>query len=102
MTLPGGFVLPISVWIEKIVLYDQADSSVAMEEHLRSFARTYIGDQMTAGTIEKAQEVFTCTPDACLLQGSYWCVENIAVVRMEENLPNYGKNNGKNSECGIH
>ena len=92
MTLPGGFVLPVSVIRERITYYE---TSVGAEDDgeqcLRDFARNYVCRQTIAGKIENAQVFVSASDGLFRLEGIYGCLENIGVVRVEESLPNYGK-----------
>jgi similar to stage IV sporulation protein len=93
ITLPGGFQLPVSIVCEQRIYYDtvsapQLDSQI----YLQKFARQYVLSQTLAGRIEYTQEFFTDAEGYTRLDGFYGCLENLGVVRMEESVPNYGKN----------
>ena len=94
ISLPGGFTLPISILIEEWVFCDASSSSGSNDENLlKDFAQQYVLQQMTAGKIESAQEFITTADDYLRLDGVYGCLENIGIVRVEENINNYGKDN---------
>jgi sporulation protein YqfD len=92
MTLPGGFVLPISVLRGRITYYETTeDTETDAEAFLRKFALDYVIKQTTAGKIEN-QQIFVSSADGLIrLEGVFSCLEQIGVVRAEESLPSYGK-----------
>ena len=92
ITLPGGFRLPVSVVCEQWIEYEtQPMEDASAEDLLSDFARQYVLAQTQAGRMEYSQQNIALA-DGCLrLDGVYGCVENIGMVRMEENLPYYGK-----------
>ena len=92
MTLPGGFLLPVCIVREQWIYYDSCSGwEKDPAQFLTVFAEKYITHQSTVGKIEYAQKNITATAEAVWLNGTYGCLENIGVVRVEENLPNYGK-----------
>ena len=91
MTLPGGFMLPVSIVCEEWIYYDTSAGTETAEQYLQSFACDYITGQTLAGKIVNAQERITSSDGLGRLDGVYICMENIGAVRMEENVPNYGK-----------
>ena len=101
--LPGGFVLPVSILRERWVEYDcAADQETQPSVDLHKFAREYVLKQTIAGRIEHTKEQLTPEDGCVQLDAVYDCIENIGLVRMEENILDYGKGNGKNRQCGIH
>ena len=101
--LPGGFVLPITILRERWVEYDvSTDKDSEQPGDLPDFARAYVLKQTNAGKIEHTQEQLMSKDGYVQLDAVYDCIENIGVIRMEENLLDYGKDNGKNRQCGIH
>ncbi len=94
MTLPGGFQLPVGIVIEQYVFYEtQAGATDTAESFLQAYAKKHLQQQMTAGRIEHAGEVFTQMEDVCRLDGVYGCYESLGITRMEENLNHYAKDN---------
>lgn len=92
MTLPGGFVLPISVIREKITYYETAmGTEINGEQYLQDFAPDYVTKQTMAGKIENAQLFISSAEGLSRLEGVFSCLEQIGVVRVEESLPDYGK-----------
>ena len=92
MTLPGGFVLPVSLVRERITYYETADGYDAdAEAFLRSFARHYVTKQTMAGKIENEQIYMMSADGLSKLEGVFSCIEQIGVTRAEESLPSYGK-----------
>ena len=103
INLPGGFILPISILRERWVEYDcAADQQTQPSVDLHEFARAYVLKQTIAGRIENTKERLTAKDGCVQLDAVYDCIENIGLVRMEENLLDYGKGNRKNRQCGIH
>lgn len=103
INLPGGFVLPISILRERWIVYDiSVDPDPEQPEDLPDFARAYVLKQTNAGKIEHIQEALTSQEGYVQLDAVYDCIENIGVIRVEGNLLDYGKANGKNRQCGVH
>lgn len=93
LTLPGGFLLPIALAVETWVSYEIVQVPPdSVEEALQTYCRAYLQQQMCAGAIESASESFTADDDLIWLDADYVCCEMIGLTRIEENLPNYGKN----------
>ena len=92
ITLPGGFVLPVSFIRERIIYYETAvgldDNG---EAHLRFFARQYVTGQTMAGKIQQEQIFCSSAQGLSKLEGVFGCIEQIGVTRAEESLPGYGK-----------
>lgn len=93
LTLPGGFVLPVALAIETTTYYEtDLQSSGSSEAALSSYGKSYLLRQMQAGIIENGTERFAQTNEVLLLEAQFACCEMIGITRLEENLPNYGKN----------
>lgn len=101
INLPGGFILPISILRERWIEYDSEVQKIEPQD-LCGFAREYVLKQTISGKLEHTQEKLTNQEDCVQLNAVYDCIENIGLVRVEENLLDYGKSNGKNRQCGIH
>ena len=94
ISLPGGFTLPISFLRETWIYYDTLPGiDPDGEVTLKAFAQDYVLQQTNAGKFESALEFVTTTDQICKLDGRYGCLENIGIVRVEENINNYGKDN---------
>lgn len=94
ISLPGGFALPISFLREAWIYYDTLPGiDPNGEVTLKAFAQDYVLQQTNAGKFESALEFVTTTDQICKLDGRYGCLENIGIVRVEENINNYGKDN---------
>jgi len=92
MTLPGGFVLPVSFVREQITYYETTDAAEEdTESSLRYFARKYVTKQTLAGKIENEQIYISSAEGLSRLEGIFGCLEQIGVERAEESLPKYGK-----------
>ncbi len=93
ISLPGGFVLPVAIAVETWTFYETAETDYPEgEQLLTAFAQGYLPTQMLAGKILLAQEKLTQLEGLCQLQGSYSCYEMIGITIIEENVPNYVKN----------
>ncbi len=92
LTLPGGFVLPVTLVREEYLYYTDSATSVSEqreEEILTAFAAQYLTEQMIAGEILCAQEQLESGEGSATLVGSYACRELISRSQQEEIiLPN--------------
>ena len=99
MTLPGGFQLPLGIFVCSIADYDYSAMCVSADE-LESFAQQtaqrYLLSQMISGKILHAYTVTEEQENVCVLTGRYVCSEMIGRVQYEEITQNYGENNGEN------
>ena len=87
LTLPGGFSLPVSVWVNTYTRYETAPAEVPREDAslgLRRFAGQYLKDQMVAGEIQHQLQPVTREGDLFRLRGSYVCREIIGKLRLEQ------------------
>jgi sporulation protein YqfD len=97
MTLPGGFVLPIGLFRDTRMVYEQpASGSVQLD--LAEATGQYLLSQMQQGQILASQTEIEIRDDTQILQGSYACREMVGVTRIEENWNDYGKNPGKDRQ----
>ncbi len=93
LTLPGGFVLPVSLMVETLISYETLETFVSPDPAaMESFASGYLQSQMLAGRIEKTSNVLTELEGILRLDGVYSCYEMIGVDRKEENLEDYVEN----------
>ena len=85
ITLPGGFVLPISVICEQWICYESVQTCLEpKEQDLAAFSQTYLRDLMKGGEILSATESCKITDDCAVLQGIYSCREMIGLIYPEE------------------
>ena len=94
LTLPGGFVLPVTlvteVWNYNDLSIETADQN-QLEEQLKTFASAYLNGQMVAGRILSAEETVIPEEGVVILEGKYACHEMIGRVQKEEILKPDGK-----------
>ena len=96
LTLPGGFILPVSVITENWPVYK--DSPVeylpnAAKGLLEQFSKSYLTQSMVAGRILQEQLDHSNDEDIFCMRGNYACLEMIGREQQEEILIDYGKNN---------
>ena len=97
LTLPGGFVLPVTLVTEVWTYYACTEETLLPEDastQLSEFAKSYLNSQMIAGQILSGQENVTGSDGAISLQGQYACHEMIGRVQKEEIMRPYGKSDG--------
>lgn len=97
VTLPGGFLLPISIVTETCVIGSTSDAQIGQEEAaavLQEFSQRYLPGLMQAGQILASQESIFCDQSMARLYGIYDCEEMIAQVQSEEIIKPDGKYNG--------
>ncbi len=93
LTLPGGFVLPITLVVETVTQYDVralARTESEISEALRTFAISYMQTQMVAGTIDDAVYSASEVQGALELDAVFWCTEMIGREITEKNGEQYG------------
>lgn len=92
--LPGGLCLPLCLLKEERIFYESNEIPVAEEsyEWLHKQARSYLLDQMIAGSVLQEEAQLHMLDNACLLIGNYACLEMIGQVQYEEIITQYGKN----------
>lgn len=94
LTLPGGFVLPVTLITEVWSYNDESVTAVdpdQLEEQLKTFASAYLNSQMIAGRILSADETVIPEDGFVCLEGKYACHEMIGRVQKEEILKPDGK-----------
>ena len=87
LTLPGGFSLPVSVWVDTYTRYETAPAEEPRQNAasgLRQFAAQYLKKQMIAGEIQHQLQPVTREGDLFRLRGSYVCREIIGKLRLEQ------------------
>ncbi len=93
ISLPGGFVLPVAIAVETWTFYETAETDYpSAEQLLTAFAQGYLPTQMLAGKILLSQEELAQQDGLWQLRGSYSCYEMLGITRIEENVPDYVKN----------
>lgn len=93
ISLPGGFCLPVAIAVETWAFYETDVTAFSnVEQVLKGFAARYLPAQMTCGKILLADEALLQQDGYWELTGNYCCYEMIGITRIEENIPEYGKN----------
>ena len=85
LTLPGGFVLPISLVKETFYIYDQSTSNCrSSDAELNRLSRKYVDEQMIAGKIIHLNTTVNQEVNGLRLVGVYTCEELIGKLKNEE------------------
>lgn len=93
VSLPGGFVLPVAIAVETWTYYHSDCAELAdAQSMLSDFVSYYLSSQMCSGKILLADEILHEQDGFLRLTGSYSCYEMIGITRIEENIPEYVKN----------
>ncbi len=93
LTLPGGFVLPVSLIVETLISYEAQEAPVSWDPAaMESFASRYLQSQMLTGRVEHSSCVLTELENGLRLDGIYSCYEMIGADRKEESLEHYVEN----------
>ena len=95
LSLPGGFVLPVKVLVERLTHYKNDKITAASDNahiSLSQFVNRYLPDQMISGKILERKESSVQLQDTLCLQGKYVCLEMIGQVQYEEIINSNGKN----------
>lgn len=96
VTLPGGFRLPIVLFVCVTNVHDQIVVSAGTElaeSTAGAYARQYLLSQMISGRILHDTAQIQQHDGVCVLLGRYICNEMIGRVHSEEIIKNYGENN---------
>ena len=94
LTLPGGFVLPVTLVTEIWKYYDHSNIVVAQDQlnqQLTEFASSYLDGLMIAGETLSAEETVFAENGFVSLEGKYTCHEMIGRAQKEEILKPDGK-----------
>lgn len=92
LTLPGGFSLPVTLWVERYPQVEMLPATIPMaEEDLSQFAATYIKSQMRSGTIESRSQTLWEAEGKMHLAGEYVCTEWIGRGSTEQMEDIHGK-----------
>lgn len=93
LTLPGGFRLPVTLWVEN---YTPRISTLAQapdaEKALSDFAKPYVQSQLLSGEILSARETVADGEGVVRLTGHYICTERIDRLLPEQIGDTHGKN----------
>ena len=87
LTLPGGFVLPVSLVLEEYTAFPLTPERISpreAEEQLKTFSKDFLRQSMAAGTVQTAAETVSLSKGAYVLSGFYSCLESIGVARQEQ------------------
>ena len=88
LTLPGGFLLPVILLKQTIFVREITEAEVEEEtasKALTTFAKTYLSEQMIAGTVTAALETIHADSGRWVLTGNYACTEMIGREQAEQN-----------------
>ncbi len=97
LTLPGGFVLPVTVLTEIWISREESTELLSQEEAAAlasDFASEYLSTQMVAGEILNTKESLEKLEGSYRLTGLYACREMIGREQKEEILTQHGNTNG--------
>jgi len=83
VTLPGGFVLPVSIVTEVWTQYSHADE-IEGQDDLSDFADRFLASTMRSGRVLSRKENVTNEEGIAILEGNYQCYEMIGTQRQEE------------------
>ena len=92
--LPGGFRLPIALWVETRTDWHVAPSECPAEdarERLSGFLKEYVQSLMICGEIRDVSERFSSTDGLYRLEGDFLCREMIGRSRQEGKVTVNGK-----------
>lgn len=87
ITLPGGFILPVSFVEETWIPYTLTNITFNLPQAnqiLSDYALDYLSKQMVAGRILETNELLTDVDGIYHLKGNYACLEMIGQVRKED------------------
>lgn len=95
MVLPGGFTLPISLWVEQITLRKMAVQTAGNTvEHafLEKLSDSYILQHTVAGEILSRHSTFEAQDGRIEVSSQYICLEMIGQKQNQEFIDYYGEN----------
>lgn len=99
MTLPGGFRLPVTLVVERVISYTsfpvQADADDTAEA-LARFSEAYLCDQMIAGKILSSALDCSQNSEKLTMNGRYDCLEMIGREQTERIGEYHGQTSGEN------
>ena len=94
LTLPGGFVLPVSLAVETVVSHPLSQTELTLyrpEEFLSDYAAQYLPTQMVSGIITGKRGFYQQDRHMASYEAEFICIEMIGRERSEELNFNYGK-----------
>lgn len=94
LTLPGGFVLPVSLIAETWRVWDSVEESITEETArftMEQCSKGTLNSVMIAGNVLNSVSQMESTEQLYTLTTKYFCHEMIGQVRYEENVLTYGK-----------
>ena len=93
LTLPGGFRLPVTLWVETYTRRTlSAAGATEAEKILSDFAKPYLRSQLVSGEILTCRETVTNEDALARLTGCYVCTERIDRLQPEQIGDTHGKN----------
>ena len=84
LTLPGGYTLPIALVKQEVLHYDTDETTGDDFSFLEIASRTYLKEQMIAGTILRESVSIDEDDYICRISGRYECLEMIGCTINEE------------------
>ena len=94
ITLPGGWVLPIAIGKQTLIIYRVTEDSIAMsQDALSAYARQQMLAGTIAGSVTRESVGFHQSPGALFFTGDYLCTEMIGRVRYEQIGEQHGESN---------
>lgn len=97
VTLPGGFAFPLGILQECWEYYESAPGEAANLD-LNAEAQRYLMEQLVDGQILAQHSDIRQDETVLTFRGSYACREMVGMIRLEENLNDYGKDSGKDHQ----
>lgn len=94
VSLPGGFVLPVSVIKQTSTVYESQQSKLDAAVGIADFAKQYLLDHMVSGQILASSDQLEQKEQTCIFYGHYACSESLGVIKIEEISEQYGKDPG--------
>ena len=96
MSLPGGYLLPVSIVTETYTETGVVDVTLPQtdtEDIMSRFAVDYLKQEMISGEIISGSYELSRMKAADQFSGVYMCREMIGRIRIEETMDHYGENN---------
>jgi similar to stage IV sporulation protein len=88
ITLPGGFVLPLGIGVEKIYDYQTESQIISYDQQVLSeIASSYMKREIQSGRIISSDVLFECNETNCSLTEIFYCYEMIGMTYIEERVP---------------
>jgi similar to stage IV sporulation protein len=88
ITLPGGFVLPLGIGVEKIYDYQTEPQIISYDQQVLSeIASSYMKREIQSGRIISSDVLFECNETNCSLTEIFYCYEMIGMTYIEERVP---------------